>query len=66
MNLKNNEIRNPIFVYYQEIPTEDNVWEELANYLKVLNILHGSYHGHHIRNRISVIDFCNDEYDAFL
>lgn len=66
MNVKNNNITNPIFLYEQEDLNEEYVWETLAKYLDVEYIPHDKYRGSRDEKAKTVFtDFCQDKYDSF-
>ena len=66
MDLVNNEIRNPVFVYEQKELRKQYVWNELASYLGVTDPLkRDKRENSHGNNRTHVADFCDDEFDEF-
>ncbi len=70
MNIRSNNIRNPIFLYDQTQLGEEYVWDEMANYLNIPNIPHDQYigsHGINAKNETYKVDLnlCVEEYDDF-
>jgi hypothetical protein len=51
IKLKSKHIKNSVFRYEKEELSEENFWDDLANYLGVKSIPHDEYHGLHGRGK---------------
>ena len=64
--LKNNKIRNDIFLYEQKMMKEDYMWDDLSNLLGLNEtVRHDRTVTSHGKSRGLEINFCDDKYDNF-
>lgn len=65
-DLQNNNIRNPIFLYEQNMLGEEYLWDDLGEYLGMDRPLrHDKRVNSHGKDRGPKINFCDDKYDEF-
>jgi len=62
-NLRNQNIRNSIFLYEQKELSKDYVWDEMAKYLNVSKIPHNKYRSSHGQMRNFSTNFCEERLD---